>query len=200
MSENIRCFVAVQLSDDLCEAIWMLQKQLKKHSAMRGLRWVDPGDLHITLKFIIGGVPATQLPRIVDGLDQIAQKEEPFTIKLNNLGTFPNIHRPSVLWLGLSQGEKELQTLFKAVENKLRRLGLKAERRAYHPHLTLARVPKNWSQSQRRALGKLIGPTKIPDLPACEIEAVALIRSILTPEGPDYMRLSHSMFGQAPPL
>lgn len=200
MSENIRCFVAVQLSDDLCEAIWMLQKQLQKHSPMQGLRWVDPGDLHITIKFIMGGVPATQLPRIVNALDNIAEKRDPFTIKLKNLGTFPNIHRPSVLWLGLDEGQKELQMLFKAIENKLRRLGLKAERRAYHPHLTLARVPKKWSQSQRRALGQLIGAIDVPDLPASEIEAVALIRSILTPEGPDYMRLSHSIFGEAPPM
>jgi len=200
MSENIRCFVAVQLSDDLCEAIWMLQKQLQKHSPMRGLRWIDPGDLHITIKFIIGGVPAIQLPRIVTALDNIAEKRDPFTIKLKNLGTFPNIHRPSLLWLGLDEGEKELQTLFKAIENKLGRLGLKAERRAYHAHLTLARVPKNWSQSQRRALGQLIGPTKVPDLPTSEVEGIALIRSILTPEGPDYMRLSHSIFAQAPPI
>ena len=200
MNENIRCFVAVQLSDDLCEAIWMLQKQLQRHSPMRGLRWVDPGDLHITIKFIIGGVPAIQLPRIVNALDHIAQNWRPFTIKLNNLGAFPNVHRPSVLWLGLDEGEKELQRLFKAIESKLGRLGLKSERRAYHPHLTLARVPKNWTQSQRRALGQLIGPTNLPDLPACEIEAIALIRSILTPEGPDYMRLSHSIFGQAPPI
>ncbi len=200
MNENIRCFVAVQLSDDLCEAIWMLHKQLQKYPPMRGLRWVDPADLHITIKFIMGGVPATQLPRIVTALDKISEKSEPFRVKLNNLGTFPNIHRPSVLWVGVDEGEKELQRLFKVIEHKLGRLGVKSERRAYHPHLTLARVPKNWNQSKRRALGQLIGSIDVPDLPASEIEAMALIRSILTPEGPDYMRLSNSIFGQAPPM
>ena len=200
MNENIRCFVAVQMSDDLCEAVWDIQKQLQKHSPMRGLRWVDAGDLHITLKFILGGVPVSQLPRIVNALDEIALQLKPFTIQLKNLGTFPNIYRPSVICLGVEEGEKELQGLFKTVEAKLRRLGLKAERRTYHPHLTLARVPKKWEQGKRRAVGKLIGPTKLPPLPACEIEAVALIRSILTPEGPDYMRLSNSIFGQAPDI
>ncbi|MGB0388906.1 MAG: RNA 2',3'-cyclic phosphodiesterase [Ardenticatenaceae bacterium] len=199
MSENIRCFVAVQMSDELSEVIWEVQKRLQKHSPMRGLRWVDASDSHITVKFILGGAPVNQLSRIVNVLDRVAEPLDPFTIQLNNLGTFPNIYRPSVIWLGLEEGEKELQRLFQSVEEKLRRIGLKPERRTYHPHLTLARVPKKWTQSQRRAVGNLIGRIKLPNLPPCRIESVALMRSILTPQGPNYMRLSNSLFGEPPP-
>lgn len=194
--ENIRAFVAVELTEDIRDVVWELQDQLQRHPSLQGLRWVDPFDFHITLKFLLDGAPVSQIPRIVETLDQVAEKFDPFSVTFGSLGTYPNVFRPSVIWLGIKEGENELKHLFHRVEGRLRELGLRAERRAYSPHLTLARVPKKWSQRQKRAAGDLIGPTPIPDFPPFTIDAVALIRSILTPQGPRYTRLSSSSFGE----
>lgn len=194
MSDTIRAFVAIQISEELGEALWELQDHLQRLPPLNGLRWVDPFDAHITLKFFIDGVSAKQLPTIVNTLDNVAKQNKPFNIQLSEMGTFPNIHRPSVIWLGIEQGEKELKQLFEVVEKSLRKLGIRPERRTFHPHLTLARVPKDWRQGQRRAVGSLIGPTKLPKLPLFQVKSIALMRSILTPEGPQYIRLANSHF------
>jgi 2'-5' RNA ligase len=194
MSDTIRAFVAIQISEELGEALWELQDHLQRLPPLNGLRWVDPFDAHITLKFLINEVQVKELPAIIDALDNVAKEKSPFTIQLSEMGTFPNIHRPSVIWLGIEQGEKELKHLFDSVENGLRKIGIKRERRTFHPHLTLARVPKSWGQGQRRAVGNLIGPTRLPSLPKLQVNRIALMRSILTPEGPQYTRLAKSYF------
>lgn len=199
MSESVRAFVAVETPEEVGEAIWQVQDTLQRLPAMRDLRWVDPFSTHITVKFL-GDTPIPELPAIVDALDSVAERWEPFPVRLGELGAFPNIHRPNVIWLGVQEGERGFQRLFNAVEVALKKLGIKPERQEYLPHLTLARVPKEWTQSQQRALGELIGPTTLPQVPPFTVEAVALMRSLLTPEGANYMRLGNARFGEAPPL
>ncbi|MBA3531042.1 MAG: RNA 2',3'-cyclic phosphodiesterase [Ardenticatenales bacterium] len=199
MSESVRTFIAIQVPEEIGEALWQVQDCLQHLPPMRDLRWTDPFDAHITVKFL-GETPVSQLPAIVEALDDVAKQWEPFPIHLENLGVFPNVHRPNVLWLGVEEGGKPLQHLYNAVEVALKKLGIKPERAEFHPHLTLARVPNEWSQSQRRALGELVGPTSLPEVPAFTTDAIALIRSQLGSDGPRYMRLGNSIFGEEPPL
>ncbi len=199
MSETVRVFVAVQPSEEVAEAIWQVQEHLHQFPPLQALRWVDPDDAHITLKFL-GDVPIPTLPAIVEALDGVAASWEPFPAKLGTLGAFPNVHRPDTIWLGVEEGERALHHLYNAVEVSLKRIGFKPERKPFHPHLTLARVPKSWGSSQQAAAGELIGPTAIPDLPAFTVEAIALIRSTLTPEGSIYQRLANARFGEVDPL
>jgi 2'-5' RNA ligase len=179
--------------------VWQVQDALQALPAMADLRWVEPEDAHFTLKFL-GETPIPRLPAIVGALDGVAQQWEPFTVHFGGLGAFPNVHRPNNIWLGVAEGEKPFQHLYNAVDVALKKIGVKPERKDFHPHLTLARVPKAWSDAQRRAAGELIGPTPLPEVPPFTIRAVALIRSVLTPDGSEYMRLANSLFGEVPPL
>lgn len=199
MSESVRTFVALQVPDETGDDIWTIQDSLRHLPPMRDLRWSDPYESHITLKFL-GDTPISRLPALVDALDGVAAQWEPFLVRLGQLGAFPNVHRPNVLWLGVEEGEKALQHLYNAVEVALKKVGVKPERGDYHPHLTLARIPRSWTQGQRRAVGELIGPTGLPASPSFTARAIALIRSDLTPQGPHYMRLGNALFGAAPPL
>jgi RNA 2',3'-cyclic 3'-phosphodiesterase len=198
-TETVRAFIAVELPEETGEAVWQVQDELQSFPPLQGLNWVDPFDTHITLKFL-GDLPIPQLPSILDALDSVAERWEPFTIKLGSLGAFPNVQAPSVLWLGLEEGEKPLTHLYNAIEVALKKIGIRPERRDFHPHLTLARVPRSWTSEQQRAAGDLVGPTPVPDIPPFQVEAVALMRSLLTPEGAHYMRLGNARFGAAPPL
>lgn len=199
MTQSLRAFIAVELPEEVQEAIWLVQERLHPLPPMRDLRWVDPSDTHITLKFL-GETPIPQLPAIVAALDGVAERWEPFPVRLEGLGAFPNVFRPSVLWLGVAEGERPFQHLYNAVEVALKPLGIKPERKEFLPHVTLARVPKSWTQGQQRALGELIGPTELPAVPSFTVGAVALFRSDLTPDGPEYLRLGNARFGEAPPL
>ncbi len=199
MAETVRVFVAVELPEEVADAIWAVQDQLQALGPMQELRWVEPEDAHITLKFL-GDTEIPRLPAIVEALDSVAERWEPFPVRLGWLGAFPDVQRPNNLWLGMEEGEKPLQHLYNAVEVALKGLGIKPERKEFHPHVTLARVPQSFSGAQRGALGELIGPTELPPLPPFTVGAIALMRSVLTPDGSLYMRLGNSRFGEAVPL
>jgi 2'-5' RNA ligase len=196
---NVRAFVAIELPEEIKELLWQIQDQLQRHPAAQKARWVDPFSAHITLKFL-GDVPIGQLPALVDALDAVAERKEPITVQLGDLGAFPNINQPQVLFIDVLAGVEALSSLYNSVEAALKRLGFKPERREYHPHITLARVPRELDTGQKRALGDLIGPTEIPTFPAFTVNAISLMRSHLTPEGAIYDRLGRSGLGEAPPL
>jgi len=199
MTTTVRAFVGLELPEAVGVALEAVQESLQVHPATQGLHWVDAYDSHLTLKFL-GEIAIPQLPALVGALDTIAERWEPFELSLEALGAFPNVHRPNVLWVGVSEGHKPLIHLFNAVEVALKKLGFKPERGEFFPHVTLARVPQAWTAAQQEAVGALIGTVDLPPIPAFTVDAVALIRSILTPEGAEYTRLGNSTFNEPPPL
>lgn len=199
MSQTVRAFVAVQVPDEVAEGVQRVQDALQALQPMDQLRWIDPDDAHLTLKFL-GDTPIPQLPAIVEALDSVARNWEPFRVTLGPLGAFPDVREPHTIWLGVQEGEKAFQHLYNAVEVALKKLGIRPERRDFHPHLTLARVPRDWPAHEKRAIGNHIGPTELPALPSFTVDAIALMRSLLGPEGATYTRLGNSRFGEAPPL
>src|SRR5262249_44852213 len=62
-----------------------------------------------------------------------------FSARLAGGGAFPSARRASVLWIGVREPEP-LVRLARAVEAATAELGHRAEDRAFHPHLTVARA------------------------------------------------------------
>jgi 2'-5' RNA ligase len=199
MTQTVRSFVALELPEVVSVALEETQALLQTYPATRGLKWVDPYDAHLTLKFL-GEIPIPQLPLMVDTLDTIAERWDPFDVTLESLGAFPNVHRPNVLWVGVAEGHKMIIHLYNAVEVALKKLGIKPERGEFFPHITLARVPKEWTGTQQEAVGNLVGTVELPQIPSFKVDAIALMRSVLTPEGPEYTRIGNSRFNESPPL
>ena len=199
MSQSVRAFVALELSEPVSMALESAQALLHMQPAAESLRWTDPYDAHLTLKFL-GEIPVAQLPAIVDALDAIAERWEPFPLQLEALGAFPNVLQPNVLWVGVAEGSRQVTRLYNAVEASLKKLGFRPERGEFIPHITLARVPRDWSSAQRAAVGELVGAIELPPIPPMTVSAVALMRSVLTPDGPEYTRLGNARFNEPPPL
>lgn len=99
---------------------------------------IPPSNWHLTLRFV-GQLADEGLDRLRFGLDETAWPS-PFTARFGSLGAFPNHRRATVLWLGLAEGEAELDDLAGVVEQTVRRAGIVAEERPFVPHLTLSRV------------------------------------------------------------
>lgn len=199
MAETVRTFVAVELTDEVKDVLWQLQEKLQAYKATRIVRWVDPWEAHITVKFL-GDVPIPRLPAIVEALDQVAERKSPFTIRLAGLGAFPNVYRPSILWVGVESGREPLSALADSVEAALKPLGFKPDRREFKPHITLARVRREATPRQQRELGDHVGPTPVPEFPPMTVNQISLMRSLLSPHGSRYVRLGRSTLGEAPPL
>jgi 2'-5' RNA ligase len=187
--EQIRAFVAIELPEDLRRELDRVQGSLKGTGVADHVRWVKPGGIHLTMKFL-GDVPASTITEIVHAVTQGSEGVKPFTISFSGLGCFPSSSRPSVIWVGVEGDTGTLMRLQTAVEDSLSVLGYPAEKRKYTPHLTLGRVARDVAASERRRLGDMIGEHIVGSLGEIQVCDVCLVKSELSPSGARYTRLA----------
>jgi RNA 2',3'-cyclic 3'-phosphodiesterase len=170
----MRCFVAIEISEEIKESIAKLQSHLPFDLA--GLKIVKKSQMHLTLKFL-GEVQQIKLNSIKKELNKV--KFAPFQVHLGPIGVFPNEDTIRVVWAGLRPEDKILE-LQRDIDDKLK--GLFKRENGYKPHVTLARARS--VKEKKRFLEKLA----ILDMPGKKLEMVCfkLIKSILTQNGPVY--------------
>jgi 2'-5' RNA ligase len=179
---DVRTFIAVDLPSKVKEQIGEIVGRLRPLGAAVG--WVRPEGLHLTLKFL-GEIPQEQLARISPAIQAGVATIAPFSFVLAQLGGFPNLQRPRVLWIGVPEGHEGLKRLQGSIEEQLLRLGFPGEDRAFSPHLTIGRV------KSPQGLGPLLA--KLPSISfrsdPIPVSEVKLMRSQLRPTGAEYSAL-----------
>jgi len=177
--EFMRIFVAVKLEEEkIVDRIINLQEDLAK----AGLRakFVEPENLHFTLKFI-GEVPPETVEKVRRVLSEVSGT--PFTLEMRGVGGFPSLSRPRVIWIGVRQGDSMLIELSSSIEKILsEKAGIKRSSKEFHPHLTIARV-KGFVPAAARKLLEEHKDTVFGDI---RVDRFLLMRSRLTPRGPIY--------------
>ncbi|MFD1697638.1 RNA 2',3'-cyclic phosphodiesterase [Roseibium aestuarii] len=124
---------------------------------LKGARWIDPENYHITLRFI-GDIDDRTADEVVDALDRI--RRDPVRIELSGLGSFGN-GRPHAVWARVAPSPA-LAELQAEQERILQRLHLPPERRKYMPHVTVARCKTSTNEEVARWLterGSFHAPT-----------------------------------------
>jgi len=192
--EQLRCFVAIKLPEEVKAGLSRLQAELKS-GKQSPIKWVDPYNIHLTLKFL-GNVNIDMTTQITGAIGEAARGVSPFHLEIKGLGVFPNPRRVQVIWVGMSGEVDKLLQLQKGIESALARLGFAPEARAFTPHLTLARVRERASPDERQKLGELIASTKFETEYTFPVEAVSLMRSQLTREGAIYSQISSVELGK----
>lgn len=133
-----RTFIAVEISEQMCDAAVSLQETLAKTGA--DVKWVTPESMHVTLLFL-GEVDDRHLHSVCRAVQEVAATQAPFALRVSGIGAFPNARRPKIVWAGLTDGAEALQRLHDDLETRMLDLGCyRKEERAYTPHLTLGRV------------------------------------------------------------
>jgi 2'-5' RNA ligase len=186
--EQIRSFIAIELSEEAKKGLAGLKKELEKDEH-RFVKWVDPRGIHLTLKFL-GNIPSERVTEITEAMKKAAQGVSPFLLEISGLGAFPSLKQARVLWVGIGGELDQLSTLQQNIDSVLAALGFAREERPFVPHLTLARVREGASLPERRSFGELVGSAAFEDKYPIEVEAVRLMRSQLTPAGAIYTCLS----------
>jgi len=186
--EQVRCFIAVELPDELKKGLTQLQSQLKS-GEQPWVKWVDPYSTHLTLKFL-GNVAVDRIGEITGAIEEAARGMSPFHLEVKELGVFPNLRRVQVAWVGLSGEVDKLGHLQQRIESNLARLGFAPESRPFTPHLTLARLRDQASPVERQKFGQLIVSTRFETAYTIEVDAISLMRSQLTREGAIYSQIS----------
>ena len=147
-------------------------------SGMPGAKWVDPGNFHLTLRFI-GETGEAVAADIDDALARLRARR--FPLQLAGTGVFGSGDKPRSLWVGVERSP-DLVALRDKIEQALVRMGLAPEPRKFSPHVTLARLHKP-------ALDKLSGflavhaQFRAAPLP---VERFSLIASFQTKAGSIY--------------
>jgi len=186
--EQVRCFIAIGLPDEIKDGLSNLQAQLKTGD-QPGVKWVDPYGIHLTLKFL-GNVAVDRIEPITGAMEEAARGVSPFHLEVKGLGVFPSLSRVQVVWVGVSGEVDKLAQFQQRLESNLAGLGFAPEKRRFTPHLTLARLRDRASLYERQRFGQLIAGTKFELAYSFQVEAISLMRSQLTREGAIYSRIS----------
>ncbi len=102
-------------------------------------RWVDAAQAHVTIQFI-GEVPREQVELIRLALAPVVGAHPVFQLRSADLGTFPNIRRPRVLWLGLHGPVHRLAAVHHDITETLAGIEVPHDAGPFQPHITLGRV------------------------------------------------------------
>jgi RNA 2',3'-cyclic 3'-phosphodiesterase len=125
-----RLFVSIELPASVTNVLAELDPHL------RGVRWLEPRQMHLTLAFL-GDIRAETQETFSEKLRAISWKS--FFLPLTGLGTFPSKGWPKIVWIGVGSGHPHLFQLHKRVQEAILATGLEPDLRPFHPHVTLAR-------------------------------------------------------------
>lgn len=170
----MRCFVAVDVPEELKTRVKELQDQLSSCD----IKLVEPKNLHFTLKFL-GEIDQTTISKVKQSLSKIATETKPISILLSGVGVFPNLNYIRVIWIGSKS--QDFANLHKSVADALQGIG-EPEKEAV-PHLTVARVrsPRN-----KETIANIVKRYESEPFGSFNIDQIKLKKSTLMPSGPIY--------------
>lgn len=182
-----RIFCAFELPESLRVRIKEHAERVREAVPDAAASWSRPENIHLTMKFF-GNVDQAQVPMISDALARVAKESPPVGIVVGGTGVFPRPSRPQVLWIGIDDRTGALAGLQKRVEGECAREGFPKEDRAFHPHLTIARIrnPHNANRLAEAHLRLEFASVEV------NLSELVLFRSELSPKGSKYIPLSRS--------
>ncbi len=185
----IRTFLAIELPRPLLMKIEEVLGDLR--SSQADVRWVNPENIHLTLKFF-GNIDESKIEPIVQSIDRLVQETPTILLRVKGMGAFPNLRNPRVIWLGLSEGKESLNSFQKKLEIEFKKIGFPPEDRPFHPHLTLGRVK---SSRGKEDLARRMERYREEEFGEIQAEKVILFKSDLRPSGPIYTPLREIRLG-----
>lgn len=176
----VRTFLAVDLDGPFLEEVAALVHRLRGASRPSGARWVAPDTMHVTLRFF-GDTNEAQLASLRAVVGELGQGARSVVLRAASVSGFPARDRAHVLILDVDDDDGLLASLAARAEAAATALGFVPEKRAYHPHLTLARMRK------AADVASLAG--EAASLPAGRVTALTLYASTTSATGPVYSPL-----------
>ncbi|MFQ5862219.1 MAG: RNA 2',3'-cyclic phosphodiesterase [Candidatus Brocadiales bacterium] len=182
--ERLRTFVAVEVDEAIKNRFRELQEKLKE--AGGDVRWVDTGNIHVTLKFL-GYIEDTNLSLVKDIIQEAVSGLKSFCVEFEGVGAFPRLERPRVVFISIKDTSGSLSKINSRLEEKFfTKLGIEKENRRYSPHLTIGRVK---STKNVGPLVRLMTRHSADSFGEERVKGVVLMRSQLSPKGPTYTKL-----------
>ena len=193
----MRAFLAIPFSADEHRLLESLQALLATMPALDDFRWMRPGNIHITLRFL-GDIEDEQAAAAAEALRRAGEGAPAFDISLDRFGVFPHLKRPNVLWVGPSEAPGPLMEFGTNLSRYLAEAGFPAGEGPFRPHMTIARrrfrdrPPAGLEGELEVAEQRWLTPPLI-----CRAREAVLFRSELNPSGAIHTTLEKVTLGQA---
>ena len=158
------------------------------------IRWVNPRNLHLTLRFL-GEISPSQVEIVCLAVRSAAARTDAFPIHLSGTGCFPSPRRPRAFWIGVADASNLIR-LYEAVELELFSAGFPREARPFSPHLTLGRVRVDRSSAR---LGEVMTGAEFDTAPFL-VTNVTVMKSELRQLGAVYTPLARGPLKSLPGL
>ena len=130
-----RLFTGLEIPSDIGQALSTLR------GGLPGARWIDPGNYHLTLRFI-GDVDDMVAHEVASLLGRV--KRGAFDLHMEGLTSFGG-RKPRAVVANVSPAQALLDVQAEQ-ERLMQRIGLEPEGRKYTPHVTLARLRESSSR------------------------------------------------------
>ncbi|MBI0584675.1 MAG: RNA 2',3'-cyclic phosphodiesterase [Methanomassiliicoccus sp.] len=174
---TFRAFISVDLAripeiEDLIVALKTADPTLKV---------VDPGQIHVTLKFL-GDTSEDRIEGIAAAMTEAAEGVSPFQVALKGTGAFPSRNRIRVVWVGMND-TLPLATIANRLDESLSQMGIEREKRPFAPHLTVAR---SRTEGPNPVIRQLLENRAQSDFGLFHVDRIRLKKSVLTKCGPQY--------------
>ncbi len=151
-----RVFCAIDLPANVRKRIADHIARLQEQAPEARAAWNRDENLHLTLKFL-GDIATTRVPALSRAAERAAGAVQAFELIVAGCGSFPPRGPARVLWIGIEDPTGRLAQLYQALENECAKEGFAREERAFHPHLTIARLRKPQGARRLAEAHKLLG-------------------------------------------
>jgi len=185
---TMRCFIAIDIDKKNRAALSDLQQQLQSSAGIKKIdvKWVNPENIHLTLKFL-GEVKDAKIVEICNIVKDIADRHKSFELSIESVGCFGG-RSARVLWVGTDDRSNNLRRLQKDLEEALALAGWPRETREFSGHLTLCRIRNSKAGIKLAQMTEEYKDFKLGVMPA---DSVSVYQSQLTPKGPIYTLLGN---------
>ena len=179
----MRCFIAIDIGEKIRSALSDLQQQLQDGVDVKksDVKWVNPENIHLTLKFL-GEIKDAKVVEVCNIVRAVAGRHKSFELDIESVGHFGG-KSARVLWVGTGQGRENLLELQKDIEKSLALAGWPQETREFSGHLTLCRIRKPAAGVKLAQMSEDYKDFKLGTMPA---DSVSVYQSLLKPTGPIY--------------
>ena len=188
--ESWRVFCALNMTPEVRERVIEHITRLQHLAPHVKASWSREHNLHLTLKFL-GQVKTSRLPQLSKAAAAATSGLLTFEVSIEETGVFPNPRRPRVLWLGVKDDSGKLAELHRRLEDACAHVGFAKEQRAFHPHLTLARLRDPHGAQELVTAHQQLSFEPV----TVRIAELVVLRSELSPKGSKYSVISQHKLG-----
>jgi 2'-5' RNA ligase len=135
----MRLFVAIPIPPEIQESLAIATRHLAGVLPGANVSWTRPGNFHLTIRFL-GEVDGARMDALSACLAASARQIPRLHLRWEQLGVFPHLRRPRVLWAGIKEDTGHLAALAAQLAQATAPFSTAPVEDRFAAHVTLGRI------------------------------------------------------------